>query len=191
MPVPYRTGYGFGLNLRIDPGLGTIVSHAGGLPGYGSSMRWLADKKVGVIAFGNSFYSPMSTLTMKMLETLLADGAVPTLNIPVSSHLAAAAERLIALLNAWNDAEATALFSDNVVLDEPFGRQQAAAVKLVEQHGPLRLVELKPDSITSGNAVVQGTGPAFTIGIELSPVSGGAIQLYEVDEPKPASPMLE
>ncbi len=178
-------GYGFGLNLRLDPGLGTIVSHAGGLPGYGSSMRWLAGKQLGVIALGNSTYAPMSTLTMKMLETLLDDGAVPTLTTPVSAPLAAAAEGLVALLNDWRDDVATALFSDNVVLDEPFSRQRAAAAKLVAQHGPLRVVELRPDSITSGTVVVQGTGPTFTLGIELSPLSGGGIQLYEVDEPKP------
>lgn len=179
------TGYGFGLNVRIDPGLGTIVSHAGGLPGYGSSMRWLAGKRLGVIALGNSTYAPMSTLTMKMLEVLLDAGAVPTLSPPTGPQLAAAAEGLVALLNAWSDEGATALFSDNVVLDEPFSRQRAAAAKLVEMHGPLRVVDIRPETAVSGNAVVQGTGPSFTIGIELSPVAGGAIQLYEVDEPKP------
>ena len=182
------SGYGFGLNLRIDPGLGTIVSHAGGRPGYGSSMRWLTGKQVGVIALGNSTYAPMSTLTMKMLEVLLDGGEVPTLTTPVSSQLAAAAGGLVALLNDWSDEAATELFSDNVVLDEPFVRQRAAAARLVAQHGPLRIIELKPDSITSGNALVQGTGPSFTIGIELSPVAGGAIQLYEVDEPEPEAP---
>ena len=179
------SGYGFGLNLRVDPGLGTIVSHAGGLPGYGSSMRWLAGKRVGVIALGNSTYAPMSTLTMRMLEALLDDGAVPTLTTPVSAQLAAAAEGLVALLNDWSDDAAAALFSDNVVLDEPFSRQRAAAAKLIAQHGPLRVIELRPESITSGNAVLQGNGPSFTVGIELSPVAGGAIQFYEVDEPKP------
>ena len=179
------TGYGFGLNVRIDPGMGTIVSHAGGLPGYGSSMRWLTGKQVGVIALGNSTYAPMSTLTMKMLEVLLDDGAVRTLSTPTSPQLAAAAEGLVALINAWSDESATALFSDNVVLDEPFSRQRAAAAKLVEMHGPLRVVDIRPETAVSGNAVVQGSGPTFTIGIELSPVPGGAIQLYEVDEPKP------
>ena len=178
-------GYGFGVNLRIDPGLGTIVSHAGGLPGYGSSMRWLAGRQLGVIALGNSTYAHMSTLTMKMLEALLNDGAVPTITRPVSAQLAAAADGLIALLNDWSDEAASALFSDNVVLDEPFSRQRAAASRLLELHGPLRVVVVRPDSSTSGNVVVQGNGPSFTIGVELSPVAGGAIQLYEVDQPAP------
>ena len=129
--------------------------------------------------------------TMKMLETLLDDGAVPTLSAPVSPQLATAAEGLVALLNAWSDDNATALFSDNVVLDEPFSRQRTAAAKLVEQHGPLRVVEIRPQAATRGNVVVQGNGPTFTIGVELSPVAGGTIQLYEVDQPTPDAPMLE
>ncbi len=173
-------GYGFGVNLRVDPGLGTIVSHAGGLPGYGSSMRWLAGKRFGVIALGNSTYAHMSTLTMQMLEALLDDGAVPTITTPVSSQLGAAADGLVALLNSWSDDAATSLFSDNVVLDEPFSRQRAAAARLLEQHGQLRIVEIQPEAAASGTVVVQGTGASFTIGIELSPVAGGAIQLYEV-----------
>ena len=177
-------GYGFGVNLRMDPGLGTIVSHAGGLPGYGSSMRWLAGKQLGVIALGNRTYAHMSTLTMKMLEALLDDGAVPTITTPVSAQLSAAAAGLVALLNDWSDEAADSLFSDNVVLDEPFNRQRAAAARLLEQHGQLRIVEIRPEAATSGKVVVQGTGPTFTIGFELSPVAGGAIQLYEVDEPE-------
>ena len=177
-------GYGFGLNLRMDPGLGTVVSHAGGLPGYGSSMRWLAGKKLGVVAFGNSTYAHMSTLTMRMLQALLDAGAVPTITIPLSAELAAAADGLVALLNEWSDEAATALFADNVVLDEPFTRQRAAAGRLLERHGPLRIIEIRPEAATRGNIVVQGSGPTFTIGIELCPVAGGAIQLYETDEPE-------
>ena len=106
-------------------------------------------------------------------------------------QLAAAADGLVALINDWTDVAATALFSDNVVLDEPFSRQRAAAAKLVEQHGPLSVVEISPEAATRGNVVVQGNGPSFTIGVELSPVAGGTIQLYEVDQPTPDAPMLE
>ncbi|HQZ33866.1 MAG TPA: serine hydrolase domain-containing protein [Ilumatobacteraceae bacterium] len=173
-------GYGFGVNLRIDPDLGTIVSHAGGLPGYGSSMRWLKGKRLGVVALGNSTYAHMSTLTMQMLEALLDDGAVPTITTPLSPQFSAAADGLVALLNSWSDDAATSLFSDNVVLDEPFSRQRAAAVRLLEQHGQLRITEIRPTAAASGTIVVQGTGASFTIDIELSPVAGGAIQLYEI-----------
>ena len=33
-------GYGAGLRAADDTHLGAVVSHAGGLPGFGSNMRW-------------------------------------------------------------------------------------------------------------------------------------------------------
>ena len=103
----------------------------------------------------------------------------------LAAQRAPAADGLVALLNDWSHDGATLLFADNVVLDEPFSRQRATAGRLLEQHGQLRIVEIRPEAAASGNVVVQGNGPTFTIGIELSPVAGGAIQLYEIDDPTP------
>ena len=176
-------GYGFGLNLRDDPALGTVVSHSGGLPGYGSNMRWIAGRGVGAIALGNSTYAPMSTMTMQMLDVLHEHGVVPPAAAPEAPRWAAAAHRLVALLNGWTDADAQELFDVNVALDEPLDRRRAEAQRLIEQHGPLTVVELRPWAATGGNVLVQGSGPAFTIGVELSPFPGGPVQFYEIDEP--------
>jgi CubicO group peptidase (beta-lactamase class C family) len=177
-------GYGFGLNLRDDPTLGTVVAHAGGLPGYGSNMRWLAGRGVGAIALGNSTYAPMSAMTMHMLDILHAHGEVPATNPPAAPHWVAAAARLVELLNDWTDAAAEALFDVNVALDEPLSRRRAEAERLIALHGPLSVVGLRPTAATSGNVVVQGSGPVFTIGVELSPFPGGPVQFYEIDEPE-------
>ena len=34
-------GYGYGLRIQFEDVLGTMVTHSGGFPGYGSTMRWL------------------------------------------------------------------------------------------------------------------------------------------------------
>ena len=178
---PSPAGYGFGLNVRDDSTLGSVVAHAGGLPGYGSSMRWLAGRGVGAIALGNSTYAPMSELTMRMLVTLHEHGAVPTA-MPVSAPLwEAAAHRLLALLNSWDDAVARNLLDDNVALDESFERRRAAADRLVADRGPLHIVALLPVAATRGKVAVQGTGEPFSIEMELSPSPGSPIQLYEID----------
>ena len=52
-------GYGFGLGVIHDERFGTVVSHSGGLPGYGSNMRWLPGRRVGVVALANATYAPM------------------------------------------------------------------------------------------------------------------------------------
>ena len=46
-------GYGFGLRVWQTCDFRQIVAHSGGLPGFGSHMRWLPDYGVGVIAVGN------------------------------------------------------------------------------------------------------------------------------------------
>ena len=107
-------GYGYGVQVRFDARLGTVVDHSGGLPGYGSNMRWLPGRRVGVIALANSTYAPMGVLTRRMLEVLDANGLVPAAVIPLTPELQQAAEELVALLSDWDDAVADRIFADNV-----------------------------------------------------------------------------
>lgn len=176
------TGYGFGLNVRDEATLGTVVAHSGGLPGYGSNMRWIAARGVGAIALANTTYAPMSELTLKMLHVLHGQGLVPAAAAPVAPLLQGAAERLVALLNAWDDAAAAALFADNVALDESFARRAAAAARLLEVHGPLTLQAVQPDRATSGVLAVCGatSGTTLHIEVQLSPEPAAGVQWYEV-----------
>ena len=176
------SGYGFGLNVRDDPALGTVVAHSGGLPGYGTNMRWLAGRGVGVIALANTTYAPMSDLTMRMLVALHDLGAVPTLRPVATPAFASAAQRLVALLDEWSDDVATTLFADNMALDEPFDRRAAEAALLVERHGHLRLIGLHPESATSGTIEVRGDGSPFRIRVQLAPLAGAPVQLYDLPE---------
>ncbi len=64
------TGYGLGLSVRIDERLGVSVGHSGGLPGYGSHMRWLPERGVGVIGLSNVTYGNMHGACLEALEVL-------------------------------------------------------------------------------------------------------------------------
>jgi hypothetical protein len=171
-------GYGFGLNLRDDPKLGTVVAHAGGLPGYGSNMRWIAGSGVAAIALANVTYAPMWTLTMQMLDTLHDHGAVPPRTPVEAPAVHEAASRLVALLNEWDDSAAVELFADNVGLDESFARRRVAAAHLVEQHGELSVERVIPESTTAGRIEVRGTRSPFVIEFDLAPLPGAPLQYY-------------
>ena len=175
-------GYGFGLNIRDDATLGTIVAHAGGLPGYGSNMRWFAGRSIGVIALSNTFYAPMSDLTMRLLAALHEHGEVPVPPAYVAPAWESAAQRLVDLLNDWDDEVATALFEDNVALDESFERSRAQAALLIATHGRLRLGATRPTSAANGDLDVQGKGNSFRIYMELSPFPGAPVSAYSVHE---------
>src|SRR5206468_833718 len=49
-------GYAFGLRVSQSCAFRHIVEHGGGLPGFGTIMRWLPEHGVGIIAFGNLTY---------------------------------------------------------------------------------------------------------------------------------------
>ena len=74
---PSVVGYGYGLAVRLDLALGTIVAHGGGYPGFGSFMAWHPASGVGVVGLGNVRYAPMRDVVMDQLRSLVASGAVP------------------------------------------------------------------------------------------------------------------
>ncbi len=176
------TGYGLGLNIRDDARLGAVVSHSGGLPGYGSNMRWVRGKGTAAIALANTTYAPMSSLTLKMLHLLADHGLVPAEPAVIAPRVSAAAVSLVALLNDWSDREADLLFADNVALDESFTRRAAAAERVRAAHGNLILRQIVADSVTSGIVHVEGgtSGATLHLELQLSPEPTPRVQWYEV-----------
>ena len=112
------SGYCFGLRRFVDAELGALVDHSGGLPGYGSNMRWAAGRGVAAIALANVTYAPMADLTMQLLVELHRQGVLQAEPAPDAPLLREASSRLVELLSSWSDETATVLFADNVVLDE-------------------------------------------------------------------------
>ncbi len=178
-------GYGYGLLTSHDHELGRMVEHSGGLPGYGSNMRWLADgsagRRVGVIALSNLTYAPMAALTHALLQLLHERGAFRSETVAASALLSALAERLVTLLGNWDDAAADALFTDNVALDEPYARRRTAAARLVaECGGNLHIERVHAECATSGHLeLAHPSGTALRLNIQVAPIKPPRIQLYE------------
>ncbi|HNJ97081.1 MAG TPA: serine hydrolase domain-containing protein [Ilumatobacteraceae bacterium] len=175
-------GYGYGLNVRDDEVLGPVVAHSGGLPGYGSNMRWVRGRGVGAIALANTTYASMSVLTLKMLHALHAEGAVPPPAPLVSPLLTGAADALVALLNDWDDRRAEELFADNVALDESLARRAAAAATVIARHGSLIIDRIEPSQVTSGTVHLRGsvTEASLQLELQLSPEPSAPVQWYEL-----------
>jgi CubicO group peptidase (beta-lactamase class C family) len=145
--APALSAYGFGLFVEDHPGLGRIVSHSGGYPGFGSNMRWHPASGTGVIALGNSTYAAMTTLGTRLLDAVLRHREPPaagygTALAPASRHQAgpwpetlAAREAVDALLRSWDDAQAARLFSPNVAQDVPFDERQQVIATIRERIG--------------------------------------------------------
>lgn len=176
-----HAGYGFGLLLRDDPVAGRIVGHSGGLPGYGSNMRWCSGRGVGAIALANTTYAPMSELTMRMLYAVHEAGALPPPLLPDTDVVDDVAQRLVRLLDDWSDAAADELFADNVALDEPYDRRAAAERRRIAEHGRLTVREVLPSTAAAATVrAVAADGVRVTIAFQLAPLASSLVQKYTV-----------
>jgi CubicO group peptidase (beta-lactamase class C family) len=178
-------GYGYGLRIADSPTLGRIITHAGGLPGYGSNMRWLSGRHLGAVALSNGTYAPMSELTMRMLMLLDGAGAVPPTPQPFSFEVSGAAAALVGLLADWRDDVADEVFADNVAPDESFARRADAAHRLVDAcGGSLEVLAITPSSGAGGTVdLAHPSGSPVRVRFELAPTRPLRVQWYEVTVP--------
>ena len=119
-PVRLNTGgYGFGLRVWQTCDFAHVVAHSGGLPGFGSHMRWLPEHGVAVFAMGNLTYTSWGRVTDDALDALARTGGLnPRLAQP-SAALVAARAAVNRLIDRWDDGEARAMAADNLFLDAP------------------------------------------------------------------------
>ncbi len=176
--APYS--YGYGLVLLDDPDLGLTATHSGGLPGYGSNMRWLPGRGVGVIALANSTYAPMLELTARLLTLVADQGLVPPDRPAVSPDVDTAARRLVALVNDWNDDEAADLFTRSLVIDDSLDRRARAAAALVREAGALSIESIEATSAAGAEVRCAGAGGRdVTVSLHLAPPNPPRIQSYD------------
>jgi CubicO group peptidase (beta-lactamase class C family) len=129
-------GYGYGLRVQQTCLFPASVSHTGGLPGFGSLMRWLPEYGVGIVALGNLTYTgwtPLSTQALEILEG--TGGLVPRVPQP-APVLLERREQVSRLVARWNDALADSIAAMNLYLDEPKDRRRAAIERILRAAGP-------------------------------------------------------
>jgi CubicO group peptidase (beta-lactamase class C family) len=118
------TSYGYGLSVGQTCDIQAMVSHGGGLPGYGSLMRWLPDYGVGLIAFGNLTYTAWNRPFGEALDALRATGALRRRQAQPSPELIAARDDVSKLVVQWDDEVASRIAAENLFLDRSRERRQ-------------------------------------------------------------------
>jgi CubicO group peptidase (beta-lactamase class C family) len=184
-------GYGMGLMISAHPKLGKVVNHSGGLPGYGSNMRWVTDSGIGIVALANRTYAPMRSLTNELVE-MFADDPL------VSNHdrrwaveaplLEFASKPLLAALwaddgvadHADESLWVVVPFAENVFLDLPLDRRMANAREHRARVGTLGEWALTTTSATMGTFSAQSASHTVTVMVMLTPQRDPLIQMYEV-----------
>ncbi|HKP87768.1 MAG TPA: serine hydrolase domain-containing protein [Blastocatellia bacterium] len=129
------SSYGYGLGVSQDCRFSYTVGHGGGLPGYGSLMRWLPEHGVGLIAMGNVTYASFGGLFNDALSALHRTGALQPRVVQPSPALLYAQKELAQLILHWDDKLAARIVADNLFLDEPAERRAAYFRTLTARHG--------------------------------------------------------
>ncbi|WP_439642756.1 serine hydrolase domain-containing protein [Gemmatimonas sp.] len=129
-------GYAYGLRVSQNCLFNHIVAHSGGLPGFGSQMRWLPEYGVGIIALGNLTYTSWGAPIDAAYEVLAKSGGLSPRAIEPSPVLAAMQDKVTRLItNAWTQPLADSMAAMNLYLDESAPRRAAAIAKLVQNAG--------------------------------------------------------
>lgn len=171
------SGYGYGLGIGQDCRFSYGVGHGGGLPGYGSLMRWLPDHGVGLIAMGNLTYGGFGGLFNETLNALHKTGALQPRVVKPSAALLAAQADISQLIIKWDDALANRITADNFFLDAPAEVRKTRWQSLAKDHGTCRpATTIEPENALRGSWQMKCDRGWLDVGITLAPTMPPKIQ---------------
>lgn len=180
-------GYGYGLGVRQTCLFRISIAHSGGLPGFGSLMRWLPEYGVGIVALGNLTYTGWGAVAEQALTELSQTGGlVPRLPEP-APVLVERREQVSRLVTSWNAALADSLAAMNLYLDESKDRRQAAIERLRGEAGEGCRNEgaFVVENALRGRWRMRCARGDLRISITLAPTEPAAVQFLEVSPIEP------
>ena len=183
-------GYGYGLGISGDCNFAHIVAHSGGLPGFGSIMRWLPEYGVGIIAFGNRTYTGWGPPTTEALGVMLRTGALVPREPAPAPVLVQRRNEVSRLVLQWDDRLADSIAAVNLFMDRSRDRRKAELVDFKAQVGPCRagagfdVVE----NALRGQWTMPCERGALRVSITLAPTTPALVQYFEVSRAASALP---
>jgi CubicO group peptidase (beta-lactamase class C family) len=176
-------GYGYGLGIRQTCLFRTVVSHSGGLPGFGSLMRWLPEHGVGIVAMGNLTYTGWGGVTEQALGILSRTGALTARAPAPAPVLLQRQEQVSRLVARWDNALADSLAAMNLYLDEPKERRRVAMDRLVAQAGGDCRADgpIVAENALRGSWRMRCRNGDLGVSITLAPTEPAGVQFLEVE----------
>ncbi len=174
-------GYGYGLRVSQTCDFGHVVAHSGGLPGYGSQMRWLPRHGVGLVAMGSLTYTAWGPRFDAALAALARTGALQPRQPEPSAALTGMRADVTRLIQQWDDALADRIAASNLYLDVAKERRQRAIADLRTTHGACRAEgPFVVENALRGEWVMPCERGALRVAITLSPTIPAKVQHLSV-----------
>jgi CubicO group peptidase (beta-lactamase class C family) len=181
-------GYGFGLGVSQSCAFRHIVAHSGGLPGFGSQMRWLPEYGVGIIAFGNLTYTGWGRVVTSAFDALAKTGALQPRAAAPSPALVEARNAVSQLIARWDEPLAQRIAANNLFLDLSSDRRRAQLEALRAQYGACPADRDRFDTVENalrGQWTVSCERGTLLAAITLAPTMPPKVQFMSV-RPAPA-----
>ncbi|MEO8584692.1 MAG: serine hydrolase domain-containing protein [Acidobacteriota bacterium] len=184
-------GYDYGLGTSQTCRFRFVVGHGGGLPGYGSTMRWLPEHGVAMVALGNITYAGWGRPALNAFEALDRTGALkPRVPQPSGALLAAQTGVNRLILEPWSDAVADGLAADNLFLDTPREKRTAAFAELRAKHGACSAGPIEAENALRGSWKLACDTGSIRVEITLAPTLPPRVQHLEATSALPLSKSL-
>ena len=175
-------GYAYGLRSASNCLFAHIVSHSGGLPGFGSQMRWLPEYGVGIVALGNLTYTGWTGVIDQSFEILAKSGGLKPREPQPAPVLLAMQSQVTRLVQEWKQPLADSIAAMNLFLDES-GPRRAAAIEQMSNAvgGNCKAVgQLWAENALRGVWRMQCANGALSVGITLAPTEPARVQQFTV-----------
>lgn len=175
-------GYAYGLRVSQNCLFNHVVAHSGGLPGFGSQMRWLPDYGVGLIALGNLTYTGWGAPLDQAFEVLMQRGGLTPRTVQPSPVLTAMQAQVTRLVQRWEAPLADSVAAMNLFRDESASRRAAAIARLVEAAGGSCQPEgaLWAENALRGEWKLACATGALRVRITLAPTEPARVQEFGV-----------
>lgn len=182
-------GYGYGLRVSENCDIRVNVSHTGGLPGYGSIMRWLPEEGVGIIALGSLTYTPWTPIVEQAFTMLRETGGLVRRELQPAPVLETRRAQVTRLVQQWSTPLADSLAAMNLYRDESAERRQALIATRVREAGGECRNEgpFVVENALRGRWRMRCARGDLLVGITLAPTEPATVQLLNVQAIRPES----
>lgn len=184
------SGYGYGLGVSVDCRFSRIVTHGGGLPGYGSFMMWLPEYGVGLIQMSNRTYGAGRAILSDALDELRKTGALKARKATPSAALLAAQRDASTLLTQWDNTLATRVVADNFFLDKSAERWKKESMELAQKHGTCTMGAIDAPNALRGRWRLTCERGWIDAGLTLAPTPKPTLQALVATSVLPPDPDL-
>ena len=184
-PCPMFAAYGYGLIHQVNCNEKIEIGHSGGLPGFGSNWFIAPQYGLGVIAFSNITYAPMTRITKQVLDTIINALKLQRYTIEPSSILLQRQNELVHIIQDWNKAKASGIFAENFFLDYYVDSLSKQSGELLKKAGRIVKVHpIKPDNNLRGTFRMEGEHASINVFFTLTPENPPKVQEFEMWESK-------